>query len=42
MTAKWPLLFMLLLGMSATRAAGPTVTIDTASPAGKVNPLFMA
>ncbi len=40
MTAKWPLPFVLVLGMSATRAAGPTVTIDTASPAGKVSPLF--
>ena len=26
--------------MSATRAAGPTITIDTASPSGKVSPLF--
>ncbi len=40
MTAKWPLPFVLVLGISATRAAGPTVTIDTASPAGKVSPLF--
>ena len=32
--------FVLVLGISATRAAGPTVTIDTASPAGKVSPLF--
>ena len=40
MTAKWPLPFVLLLGVTATRAAGPTVTIDTASPSGKVSPLF--
>src|SRR5215213_9088632 len=40
MNARWPLPFVLLLGMSATRAAGPTVTIDTASPSGKVSPLF--
>ena len=40
MTAKWLLPFVLVLGMSATRAAGPAVTIDTASPAGKVSPLF--
>src|SRR6187397_1445202 len=40
MTARWPLPFMLVLGLTATRAAGPTITIDTASPAGKVSPLF--
>src|SRR6476646_10534523 len=40
MTAKWPLLFALVLGLAATRAAGPAVTIDTASPSGKVSPLF--
>jgi alpha-L-arabinofuranosidase len=40
MNARWSLPFVLLLGMSATRAAGPTVTIDTASPSGKVSPLF--
>src|SRR6478736_2723976 len=40
MTAKWPLPFVLVLGVTATRAAGPTVTIDTASPSGKVSPLF--
>ena len=32
--------FVLVLGLTATRAAGPTITIDTASPAGKVSPLF--
>jgi alpha-N-arabinofuranosidase len=40
MTAKWPLPFVLALGVTATRAAGPTVTIDTAAPSGKVSPLF--
>ena len=40
MTAKWPLRFVLVLGVTATRAAGPAVTIDTASPLGKVSPLF--
>ena len=40
MTAKWPLPFVLVLGVTATRAAGPAVTIDTASPSGKVSPLF--
>ena len=40
MIARWPLPFVLVLGLTATRAAGPTVTIDTTSPAGKVSPLF--
>ncbi len=40
MTARWPLPFALVLGLTTTRAAGPTVTIDTASPSGKVSPLF--
>src|SRR5580765_862660 len=40
MTAKWLLPFVLVLGVTATRAAGPIVTIDTASPSGKVSPLF--
>src|SRR5437867_7565180 len=40
MTAKWPLRFVLVLGVTATRAAGPAVTIDTASPLGKISPLF--
>jgi alpha-N-arabinofuranosidase len=40
MTARWPLPFVLVLGLTAIRAAGPTVTIDTASPSGKVSPLF--
>jgi hypothetical protein len=40
MTAKWPLPFVLVFGLTITRAADPTVTIDTASPSGKVSPLF--
>jgi len=40
MKAKWPLSLVLVLGVTATRAASPTVTIDTASPSGKVSPLF--
>jgi alpha-N-arabinofuranosidase len=40
MTAKWPLPFVLVLGVTLIRAAGPAVTIDTASPSGKVSPLF--
>ena len=40
MSARWPLPFVLVLGVTAARTAGPTVTIDTASPSGKVSPLF--
>jgi alpha-N-arabinofuranosidase len=40
MIARWPLPLVLALGLTTTRAAGPTVTIDTASPSGKVSPLF--
>jgi alpha-L-arabinofuranosidase len=40
MSARWPLPFVLVLGVAATRTAGPTVTIDTASPSGRVSPLF--
>src|SRR3954471_22311637 len=40
MIVRWPLPFVLVLGLATTRAAGPTVTIDTASPSGKVSPLF--
>jgi alpha-N-arabinofuranosidase len=40
MTARWPLPFVLALGLTVPHAAGPTVTIDTASPSGKVSPLF--
>ena len=38
MPAGWPLPFVLVLGVTASRAAGPTMTIDTASPSGKVSP----
>src|SRR3954466_15564855 len=34
------LALLLLVGVTATRAAGPTIAIDAASPAGKVSPLF--
>src|SRR6266540_3364223 len=40
MTRKWGLALLLALGVTSTRAAGPTITIDTASPSGKVSPLF--
>ena len=40
MTARWPLPFVLAFGLTITRAASPTVTIDTAAPSGKVSPLF--
>jgi alpha-N-arabinofuranosidase len=40
MTAKWPLPFGLVLGLAATRAASPALTIDAASSSGKVSPLF--
>src|SRR4026209_2842441 len=40
MTTRWPLPFVLVLGLTITRAASPTVTIDRASPSGKVSPLF--
>ena len=40
MTAKWPFPFVLVFGLTITRAADPTVTIDTASPSGKLSPLF--
>src|SRR4051812_20228125 len=35
-----PLLLVLFVVMTSTRAAGPTVAIDAASPAGNVSPLF--
>jgi alpha-N-arabinofuranosidase len=34
------LALLLLVGVTATRAAGPTIAIDAASPSGKVSPLF--
>ena len=40
MTAKWPLPIVLVLGVTATRAASPTITIDTAASSGRVSPLF--
>src|SRR4051794_18882468 len=40
MTARWPLPLVLVLGLATTRAAGPTITIDTGSPSGKASPLF--
>jgi alpha-N-arabinofuranosidase len=40
MRARWALPFVLVFGLTITRAASPTVTIDTASPSGKVSPLF--
>jgi alpha-N-arabinofuranosidase len=42
MTRRWcvPFLLLLLLGMTPSRAAGPTIAIDTTAPAGKVSPLF--
>ena len=40
MSARWPLPFVLVFGLTATPRRGPGVTIDTASPSGKVSPLF--
>src|SRR5678815_5835781 len=40
MTSRWPLPLVLVFCLSITGAAIPTVTIDTASPSGKVSPLF--
>src|SRR4051794_6325305 len=40
MTARSPLPFVLVLGLIATGATDPTLAIDTASPWGKVSPLF--
>src|SRR5215213_3088499 len=40
MTARWPLAFVLVFGLTTTRTAGPIVTIDTASPSGKVSSRF--
>ena len=40
MIARWPLPFVFVFGLTITRAASPTVTIDTASPSGKVSRLF--
>ena len=40
MTRRLCLALLLVLGLTSTRAAGPTITIDATSPAGKVSPLF--
>jgi hypothetical protein len=40
MTRRWTLPVLLVLAMTSTRAAGPTIAIDAASPSGKVSPLF--
>jgi alpha-L-arabinofuranosidase len=40
MTKKWSIGLLLVLGMTSTRAAGPTIAIDATAPAGKVSPLF--
>ena len=40
MSARWLLPFVLVFGLITTRAAGPGITIDAASPSGKVSPLF--
>ena len=40
MTRKWLLALLLVLGVTSTRAAGPTIAIDATSPSGKVSPLF--
>ena len=37
---KWCLSVVLAIGVTSIRAAGPTITIDAGSPAGKVSPLF--
>ena len=40
MTRKWFPFALLVLGVTSTRAAGPTVAIDATSPSGRVSPLF--
>src|SRR6188472_1464098 len=40
MRTRLSVLLLLFVGVTSTRAAGPTITIDTASPSGKVCPLF--
>ena len=40
MTRRWGVLFLLVLTMTSTRAASPTIAIDATSPAGKVSPLL--
>jgi alpha-L-arabinofuranosidase len=40
MTRRLCLALLLVIGSTSGRAAGPTIAIDAASPAGKVSPLF--
>ena len=40
MTTKCCLPLLFVLALASPRAAGPTISIDAASPAGKVSPLF--
>ncbi len=40
MIRRWHLAILLALGVTSIRADGPTITIDAASPSGKVSPLF--
>lgn len=40
MRRRFCLVLLLVGGVTAPRAAGPAITIDAASPAGKVSPLF--
>ena len=40
MTRRWCVPVLLVLGMTTSRAAGPTITIDATAPSGKVSPLF--
>src|SRR5438045_5637588 len=39
-TSRWIFPLVLVLGLSAGRAAAPAISIDAASPAGKVSPTF--
>ncbi len=40
MTRKWCVPLLLILGVTAPHAAGPTITIDMTQPSGKVSPRF--
>jgi alpha-N-arabinofuranosidase len=40
MTRKWCVPLLLILGVTSPHAAGPTITIDTTQPSGKVSPRF--
>src|SRR4051812_11538738 len=37
---RWGVVLLLAVLVVSPRAAGPTITIDAGSPAGKVSPLF--